>query len=91
MNTAGVSGVKPAQKRKRRAGLGDPGFERHGSVEDADRVDFVAEIFEGLEGIPRILSASSKVTAVDGPEHFLGEVGADTDATGGEAVDFEIW
>ena len=40
--------------------------------------------------ILRIFSASSKVSAVDGPEHFLGEVGADTDATGGEAVDFEF-
>ena len=72
MNTASVSGVKPAQERKVRAGLGDPG-RGHGFVEDANRVDFVAEIFEGLEGIADTLG-EFEVSAVDCPEHFLGKI-----------------
>jgi hypothetical protein len=88
LDSLGIGVIEAAEKRERRAGLGDPDL-CDSSMEDADGVNFVAEIFEGLEDSADFFGLL-KVTAVDGGEHFLGEVGADTDATGGEAVDFEF-
>ena len=88
LDSLGIGGIEAAEERERRAGLGDPDL-CDSSMEDADGVDFVAEIFEGLEDSADFFGLL-KVTAVDGGEHFLGEVGADTDAAGGEAVDFEF-
>ena len=58
-------------------------------MEDANRVDFVAEILEGFEGVADTLG-EFEVSAVDGPEHFLGKIGTDADTTGGEAVDLKF-
>ena len=58
-------------------------------MEDADGVDFVAEVFEGLEEGADFFS-EVEVALVDGGEHGLGKVGADADAAGGEAVDFKF-
>jgi hypothetical protein len=68
--------------------LGDVG-ESHRSVEDADGIDLVAEVFERLEDSTDLFG-SSEVSAIDGGEHGLGEVGADADAPGGEAVDLKL-
>jgi hypothetical protein len=60
-----------------------------GFVKDADGVNLVAKIFEGTEDSADVFG-KIKVAGVDGGEHFLGEVGADTNAARGEAIDLKF-
>jgi len=88
LDALGFGSSERAEEGKDGAGVGDSS-ERDGLMEDADGVDFVAEVFEGLEGSANRVG-EVEIAFVDGDEHGLGEIGADTHAARGEAVDLKF-
>tara|TARA_B110000438_G_scaffold230134_2_gene225093 strand:+ start:2694 stop:2966 length:273 start_codon:yes stop_codon:yes gene_type:complete len=78
LDVLGFGGSERAEEGEDGPGVGDPG-EGEGLMQDADRVDFVAEVFERLEEAADVFS-EVEMAFVDGTQHGLGEVGADAHA-----------
>ena len=88
MDAPGLGGSERTEEGEDGTGVGDPG-EGDGLVQDADGVDFVAEVFEGFEDGADVFGAL-EVACVDGGEHGLGEIGAEADAARGKSVDLKF-
>jgi hypothetical protein len=80
--------VEAAEERWERAGVGEGG-EGDGFVEDADRVDGVAEVFEWLEAGADGFGGGP-IGGLAGVEHGGGEGWVETAAAGGEAGEVTV-
>lgn len=79
---------KGTEQRSDGTGIGDAA-ESDGGVEDAHGVDFVAQIFQGLEDAAEAFGFVP-VSSAAGFKHGGGKARGDTAAAGGEAREFSV-